>query len=157
MIKRQRLSYVLWNQYKNLPVKQVYAWIYIKSLNNIIIVSKDNNKWQMPWWKPKTWEGYLQTLYREILEETSINLDTFSHKVPVCFWFYLIEEKKERYLQLRYFIELENLSINDLHPNEKELEDTIQYLQLVNIFELHIRIPWMKHNNEFKDFLTMLE
>ncbi|MBQ7074087.1 hypothetical protein IJM86_03330 [bacterium] len=58
---------------------------------------------------------------------------------------------------MRYFIELENLSINDLHPNEKELEDTIQYLQLVNIFELHIRIPWMKHNNEFKDFLTMLE
>ncbi len=52
-----------------LPVNQVYAWLFTRD-NKIAIVSKDGRKWQLPGGKPNKHETYLQTIVREVEEET---------------------------------------------------------------------------------------
>ena len=74
MIKRIWHEWNIGDDYKILPVKQIYAWIYVKSKKKIVIVSKDWVNRQMPWWKPEKWETHFKTLQREIYEETSIKI-----------------------------------------------------------------------------------
>ena len=55
----------------SLEVKQVYGWIITKD-DHLVLVSKDNVKWQFPGGKPNLEENFVDTLTREVLEETSM-------------------------------------------------------------------------------------
>lgn len=110
----------------------------------------------MPWWKPENWETTLETLYREIYEETSLKLDLNSKWIPILFWYYLIQENWEKYLQLRYFIEIEDIDEKNLRPNEKWDIDCINYIKLVDIDEICKAIPWLSDSEELDWFMKIL-
>lgn len=156
MTKRIWYDWNIINHHKNFPVKQIYARIYIKSKKSIIIVSKDWNDRQMPWWKPENWENIFETLQREIYEETSLKLNLNSKDIPILFWYYQIQENWEKYLQLRYFIEIENIDEKLLKPNEKWDIDCIKYLKLVDINEISKIIPRLSNSEELDWFMKNL-
>ena len=153
MIKRIWYNWNIINHHRNFPIKQVYARIYVKSKKSIIIVSKDWNNRQMPWWKPEVWETNLETLQREIFEETSLKLDLNSKDIPNLFWYYQIQENSEKYLQLRYLIEIEDIDEKNLRPNEKWDIDCINYIKLVDIDEICKAIPWLSDSEELDWFM----
>lgn len=67
-------------EHKNLKINQIYCWI--KSVDNkVILVTKDNKKWQFPWWHPEFWEDYKSTLQREIFEETGLDISNYLDKL----------------------------------------------------------------------------
>lgn len=154
MINRIRYKWDINKHHKILPIKQIYAWIYVKSNFSIIIVSKDWTNRQMPWWKPKPWENEFETLQREIYEETSLKLD--SNSIPTIFWYYHIQENWEEYLQLRYFIEIEDIDEKNLRPNEKWDIDPINYVKLIDIDEISKIIPRLLGSEELNWFMNYL-
>lgn len=154
MINRIRYNWDINGHHKILPIKQIYTWIYIKSKNSIIIVSKDWENRQMPWWKPKSWENAFETLQREIHEETSLKFD--SNSIPILFWYYHIQENWEEYLQLRYFIKIEDIDEKGLRPNENWDIDSINYVKLVNIDEISKIIPRLYDSEELDWFTKIL-
>ena len=158
MVKRTRFEWDIKNLHKNIQIKQIYARIYLRSDKKIIIVSKDGTKRQMPWWKPEKWETCFETLRREIKEETSIIITNFSDSIigRIQFWYYYIEENWEKYLQLRYFIELENLDSQHLKPNEPNAPDPIKFIQLVSIKRIDNKIPWLHNSWEMKSFIKII-
>lgn len=156
MINRIRYNWNIDEHHKILPIKQIYAWIYVKSKKSIIIVSKDWNNRQMPWWKPETWENIFETLQREIYEETSLKLDLNSKDIPILFWYYQIQENWEEYLQLRYFIEIEDIDEENLKPNEKWDIDCIKYVKLVKASKIQFIMPWLYNSWESNSFTQKL-
>lgn len=110
----------------------------------------------MPWWKPKSWESAFKTLQREIYEETSLKLNLNSKDIPTLFWYYHIQEDWEEYLQLRYFIEIEDIDEESLRPNEKWDIDSINYVKLVDIDEISKVIPWLSESKELDWFMNHL-
>ena len=94
-----------------MPVTQVYCWLYTKD-KKIIIVSKDGVGWQFPGGHPGKKESQLQTLVREVWEETNINIKKTPSKLKF-FGYYVVEKINadgkitDKYLQVRYFLYLE--------------------------------------------------
>lgn len=154
MIKRVWYNWNISDDYKVLPVKQIYAWIYVKSKKKIVIVSKDWVNRQMPWWKPDKWESVFETLHREIYEETSINIS--KNYNPELFGYYYIEENGSKYLQLRYFIEIDIINSEYLNPTEKSSPDSIKFTKLVTIDEIPTIIPRLQNSWEFNSFNKMI-
>lgn len=155
MINRTRFEWDYNSLHKNVEIKQIYARIYIKSINKIVIVSKDGEKWQMPWWKPEKWELNFETLQREIHEEISINIQGNCN--PTLFWYYLVEENWIEYLQLRYFVEFDNIDINLLRPNEENSPESIKFVKLVTIEELLHIMPRLQNSWEFTSFSKIIK
>lgn len=110
----------------------------------------------MPWWKPETWESIFETLQREIYEETSLKLDLNSKYISPPFWYYQIQENWEKYLQLRYFIEIEDIDEEILNPSEKSSYDSIHYVKLVDIDKITEIIPRLSDSKELKWFMKMI-
>ena len=156
MTKRIWYNWNIINHHKNFPVKEVYARIYVKSKKSIIIVSKNWYNRQMPWWKPEVWETNLETLQREIFEETSLKLDLNSKNIPILFWYYQIQENWEKYLQLRYFTKIEDIDEKILKPNEKWDIDCIKHVKLVDIDEINKIIPRLSNSEELDWFMKNL-
>ena len=156
MTKRIWYYWNIINHHKNFPIKQVYARIYIKSKKSIIVVSKDWDNRQMPWWKPENWENTFETLQREIFEETSLKLDFNPKYIPTIFWYYCIKEGWKEYLQLRYFIEIEDIDEEIWKPSEKSSYDSIHYVKLVDIDKITEIIPRLSDSRELNWFLKVL-
>lgn len=155
MVERRRYWFsTIIPQHMHYPIKQVYARIYIKKQDSIIIVSKDWSKRQLPWGKPKAGERILQTLFREIYEETSLSLSEITHSIKYCdlFGYYHIIENWEWYLQLRYCIILDDIILDEFHSNENFEEDSINYVKKTTLWELIHFIPWLKTNEELSFF-----
>lgn len=154
MIKRIWHEWNIGANYKILDIKQIYAWIYVKSKKKIVIVSKDWVNWQIPWWKPEKWESVFETLQREIYEETSIKIGKNCN--PKLFGYYYIEENEAKYLQLRYFIEIDNINSEYLKPTEESSPDSIKFIKLVPINELPTIIPRLQNSWELNSFNKMI-
>ena len=154
MINRTRFEWDYNSLHKNVEIKQIYARIYVKSINKIVIVSKDGKNWQMPWWKPERWETIFETLQREVYEETSINI--LGDCNFTLFWYYLVEEDWVEYLQLRYFMEIDNIDIGLLKPSEKNSPDSIKFVKLVTIKEIKSMLPWIDKSWEFTSILKLM-
>ena len=94
---------------QTLPVNQVYAWLFTHD-NKIVIVSKDGRKWQLPGGKPNKHETYLQTIVREVEEETGINTDSVSSQYKFFGYYDILEtdnlKNDDEYLQLRVSLKL---------------------------------------------------
>lgn len=157
-------STVIKPEHKDLRYTQVYCWIYTTD-QKIILVSKDNKKWQFPGGKPIVGESMLETCYREVNEETSLNLNEIGLE-PTFFGYYLIEEhnketkeKTDEYLQLRFFVKI-NKSSNELvlATNEREGDvDQIMSVKAFSFVEAGDLIFWFTGSNEFKAFKESAE
>ena len=155
MIHRKRYTWDHYKHHGNIPIKQTYARIYIESKQKFIIVSKDNIKRQIPWWKPKTWESPLETLCREVWEETSINLRyVWKIEKSELFWYYYIEDGWVDYLQLRYFIKIDDLNEDSLKSNEIDKDDSINYVKLVSVKDIRKVMPYLRDSWELNYFLN---
>lgn len=135
-----------------LPIHQIYCWLITED-NNIIIVSKDWIKRQLPWWKPNISENALDTLLREVYEETWINIDNLLDSTKL-FGYYRINENWEQYLQLRFILRLPYVvDSSALSPNEVLWEeDHIKFIKIVPIIHLSEYIPRLPKSDEFKSF-----
>ena len=145
-------------EHKHLSYKQVYCWILSED-NKLVLVSKDNKHWQFPGGHPEKNETVLETCYREVNEETGLNLTSLDIS-PTFFGYYVVEEFDptindiDTYLQLRLFAKLDKNSKElNIYPNEKVNEERkVYYTKWFSFKELSESISWIKDSNEFNTF-----
>ncbi len=141
----------------SLEVKQVYGWIITKD-EHLVLVSKDNIKWQFPGGKPNMGENLLQTLTREVYEETSLNISNMKKEF---FGYYEISSQgKPSFLQIRYLIicdkNSKELKLDISNEDEIQLgEDIVKYVNSFNIKDALKLIPWLGESEEYKSFLKI--
>jgi len=142
----------LLKQHSSLPIAQIYCWLQTID-KKLILVSKDWKKWQFPWGKLKTWETKVQTIQREIYEETWLNIKEDIWWLNM-FWYYIIEEWDTVYLQLRYKLLLNTISKKlrlFQHENVEDM-DKITTAQFVDIDNIQKTIPWLVWSKELNSF-----
>ncbi|MFW5720637.1 MAG: NUDIX domain-containing protein [Candidatus Dojkabacteria bacterium] len=120
--------------------------------------------WQYPGGKPLEGEGVLETCYREVYEETNLELKSFC-VMPTFFGYYLIEsyntatkEKTDEFLQLRLLVKLALPADKlPLAPNERE-GDTGQIVsvQACTLEEAYQVIPWLRETEENHTFIARI-
>lgn len=136
-----------------LPVNQVYAWLFTHD-NKIAIVSKDGRKWQLPGGKPNKHETYLQTIVREVTEETGINTDSVSSQYKFFGYYDILEtdnlKNDDEYLQLRVSLKLNKNADEYILHQQNEDEEQIRYAKFVTVDELTQHIPWASESAELQ-------
>ena len=141
-----------------LPVNQVYAWLFTHD-NKITIVSKDGRKWQLPGGKPNKHETYLQTIVREVAEETGINTENVSSQYKFFGYYDILEtdnlKNDDKYLQLRVSLKLnknaDEYILHQQNEDKKQIqEEQIRYAKFVTVDELTQHIPWASESAELK-------
>lgn len=141
----------------NLEVKQVYGWILTKD-KCLVLVSKDNVKWQFPGGKPNSGENLLDTLIREVLEETSLDISSMEKEF---FGYYeILSDDKPAFLQIRYLVSCDKNSTElhlgaDLEDKGQTSEDTVKYVGTYSIDKALELIPWLGGTDEYKTFLKI--
>ena len=143
---------------QSLPVNQVYAWLFTHD-NKIAIVSKDGRKWQLPGGKPNKHETYLQTIVREVAEETGINTDSVFSQYKFFGYYGILEtdslKNDDEYLQLRVSLKLnknaDEYILHQQNEDEEQIwEEQIRYAKFVTVDELTQHIPWASESAELK-------
>jgi len=136
-------------------IRQVYIWI-IDENRNIVIVSKDGVKWQMPGGKPDVNETLTETVIRELSEETGIELSEIEAK-EICFFGYYdferIDENEvvaDTFQQVRCYIKLNSSRTENLSPNEPEGLDPIKFVKKIGFDEIGNVIDWMPTTKEYE-------
>jgi len=124
-------------------ILQIYCWVSTKD-DKIILVSKDNSKWQFPGGHPEGKETHAQTLHRELKEEAGLDIENQSDNLKL-FGYYLINEDRREYLQIRYRLDIPMRSSElTLSPQEKDEEkDKIIAVAAFSQDELLSAIPWL--------------
>jgi 8-oxo-dGTP pyrophosphatase MutT (NUDIX family) len=142
----------------DLPIRQVYTWIFTRD-KQVVIVSKDGERWQLPGGKPDRSENALETAVREVQEETSINIRPYIDALNF-FGVYTIKDLETdihppEYRQIRAWLELP-IAAADLHmstvgePAGQRPEDAVCFVKAVPIEEVLSFIPWLEKTDEYK-------
>lgn len=144
--------------HESLPVSQVYGWIF-SSDEKLALVSKDGVNWQFPGGHPRKNEELVQTLKRELLEELSLDIESYLNKT-VFLGYYLIEELGENgvvlktYLQVRFMLNVPGVSKKlPIFPNESDSESEVDKIKNARWFDLNeaVRmIPWLANSGELR-------
>jgi len=145
------------DSHASLEVKQVYGWLLTND-GYIVLVSKDNVKWQFPGGKPTTGESLEETLVREILEETS--LDISKMKKEFFGYYEVIPDDKPVFLQIRFLVlcdkNSEELELGVGNEDKSQIsEDTVKYVSTYTIERALEVIPWLVGSDEYKTFLRV--
>jgi 8-oxo-dGTP pyrophosphatase MutT (NUDIX family) len=141
-------------KYQGLTVFQVYIWL-ISTDKKFIIVSTDGENWQFPGGEPKLNESIIETIIREVQEETGLDIKQFTKELKI-FGFYVIEDiengKRRKYLQVRCLLPLQDKSTNlHLQPRENPSDpEPIEHLMFVDREKAEKLIPWLKGSEEMK-------
>jgi len=105
---------------------------YIFNEKNQLLIVGDGKNWTIPGGHPENHESMIETLIREVLEESSIELKEISYLGAVE-----VVENGETYYQMRYFGRVSN--ILDF-KGEWETSERM----FVDLDELHNYIKWSK-------------
>lgn len=148
-----------WSEFKNpkikteFPVRQVYVWILDKD-NNVVIVSKDGEKWQLPGGKPGANEPLQSTAVREVYEETGLDISD-KHLAIKVFGYYEVQEindtSKElidEFAQVRASLRLE-YDPKSLQPKEPASHEAVKHAVAVPFGDLQKYIPWIVEKQEY--------
>ena len=139
-----------------LEVKQIYVWIISKD-NMVAIVTKSNGDSQFPGGHPEKGENYIETSQREVNEESGLDISSYISELSQ-FGYYLVEEKGEKYLQLRFLLKLPKESQElplFMNENSKEERPVIS-AQWVELLNLPNYIPWTKDLDEYKNVINLV-
>lgn len=145
------------DNHTSLEVKQVYGWVITKDCY-LVLVSKDNIKWQFPGGKPDLGESLEETLIREVLEETSLDISQMEKEF---FGYYeVIPEDKPPFLQIRFLVlcdkKSEELEFSVSKEDKNQVtEDTVKYVNTYKIDTALELIPWLGGTDEYKTFLKI--
>jgi len=145
------------SDHSTLKIKQVYGWVVTKD-KRLVLVSKDNVKWQFPGGKPNPGESILETLKREIFEETS--LDISNMKKEFFGYYEISSENQPSFFQIRYLVicsqNSEGLDLNINSEDEIQAsEDIVRYVNTYSLEEALKLIPWLEESEEYKSFLKI--
>jgi 8-oxo-dGTP pyrophosphatase MutT (NUDIX family) len=140
---------------KELPIRQVYVWL-LTSDDQLVIVSKDGQHWQLPGGKPSHPEGVFETANREVLEETGLDI---SGDTPTFFGEYTIDdpspETLPRYRQVRAYMRLRSEAATLALTTGKESlsqddGDVVHHVRTVPLSEVGRYIKWLPYSEEYK-------
>lgn len=140
------------------PIRQVYTWL-LTSDKQVVIVSKDGEKWQLPGGKPDAGENATQTAIREVLEETNVNIAPYQDQLNF-FGEYMIEDHETivhppRYRQVRAWLQLPiaasqlNLSTAGEAEGQRP-EDAVRFVRAVPTKDILEHIDWLEKTDEYK-------
>ena len=140
------------------PIRQVYVWLLTKD-EQVVIVSKDGKKWQLPGGKPNEGETALETACRETLEETGVDISPYQNDLHF-FGEYTIQEPDTIihppvYRQVRSWLQIPvngdelKLSIAREADGQRP-EDAVRFVRTVPVRDILQYIPWMQQTDEYK-------
>lgn len=131
-------------QHKGIEIRQRYCFIFTID-RQVVVVAKEDKKWQFPGGHPKENESWQETLSREIKEETGLDVSSSTENIAKL-GYYLIEDGSEQYLQERYILILghytEDLELEPSEQAEEEEKSKIKYVRTVPISEIEDYVPW---------------
>jgi len=142
----------------DLPIRQVYTWL-LTSDKQVVIVSKDGEKWQLPGGKPDAGEDAVQTAIREVYEETHVDIRPYQDQLNF-FGEYTIEDSDSevhppRYRQVRSWIQLpvaaHQLKLSTVGEAEGQRpEDAVRFVRAVPTKDILEYIDWLEKTDEYK-------
>jgi len=140
----------------DLKIRQIYVWVVSKD-NMVAIVTKDDGKSQFPGGHPEQGEKSIETALREVNEEAGLDISSYISDLKF-FGYYLIEENNEKYLQLRYLLQLPMTSdMYLLSMSERSDEERpVASAQWVKLTELPDYIPWTKGLKEYEKTMNLV-
>lgn len=148
-------------EHADLRIRQIYLWLITKDRKIPIVAGKRGN-FQLPGGKPETGETQLETITREMIEETGIDISQFEEK-PSLYGYYVITDdpnftEAKEYLQIRYYLFVNVNSVElELSVNERsDTKDNIEVVKFENIYELKNSIPWIEGVDEYGEILKKL-
>jgi len=111
---------------------KVYSQVsgYIFNEKNQLLIVKTGENWTIPGGHPEANEKPIETLKREVMEETSITIKNINYLGAVE-----VVENSKKYYQLRY-----TAKVNRVLPFKKEWETTDRLF--VDLIDLHEYIKW---------------
>jgi ADP-ribose pyrophosphatase YjhB (NUDIX family) len=137
------------------PIRQVYVWL-LTSDDQLVIVSKDGEHWQLPGGKPSSGEGVLQAANREVREETGLDI---SDNSLIFFGEYTIDDPSPgtlpRYRQVRAYVRLQSEAATLALTTSKESlsqddGDVVHHVRTVPLSEVGRYIKWLPYSEEYK-------
>lgn len=141
-----------------LPIRQVYTWLLTRD-KQVVIVSKDGEKWQLPGGKPDSGEDATQTAIREVFEETSVDISSYSDRLNF-FGEYKIEDHETeihppRYRQVRAWLQLpvdaDQLRLSTAkEAGGQRPEDAVRFVRTVPTKDILQYIDWLEKTDEYK-------
>lgn len=142
------------NVHREIEVRQIYMWLTTED-KKVAVVSKDKENWQFPGGKPKLDENRLETMRRELLEETGLRMSKLK-TTPMFFGYYFIQKEGEEFLQLRYLLLADlNSKKLDLKPQENPIDpDPIIEAKFIELSKLPEVIPWTEGLAEYEWILA---
>ncbi|MEO5949476.1 MAG: NUDIX domain-containing protein [Candidatus Saccharimonas sp.] len=158
-IKREwRVIHEMPTDSEEVPIRQVYAWV-LTSDRQVVIVSKDGEKWQLPGGKPDLGEDARQTAVREVYEETHVDLRPYQDQLTF-FGEYTIEDNESeihppRYRQVRSWVRLpisaDQLKLSTAGEAEGQRpEDAVRFVRAVPTKNILEYIDWLDKTDEYK-------
>lgn len=142
----------------DMPIRQVYTWL-LTSDRQMVIVSKDGEKWQLPGGKPDAGENAIQTATREVFEETNINIAPYQDQLSF-FGEYMLEDHETivhppRYRQVRAWLRLpipaSQLKLSTAGEAEGQRpEDAVRFVRTVPEKDILEYIEWLEKTDEYK-------
>lgn len=142
----------------DMPIRQVYTWL-LTSDRQMVIVSKDGEKWQLPGGKPDAGENALQAAIREVFEETGVDIMRYQDQINF-FGEYSLEDHDTvvhppRYRQVRTWVQLDEpasalrLSTAGEAAGQRP-EDAVRFVNTVPVKDILSYIPWLEKTDEYK-------
>ena len=117
--------------------------VFIVNSNNELLLANSNHEYQLPGGHVEEKEELLDTVKREIKEETGLELNVTNIEpfaVSIGYWKDWPEEGKNRKTEIYYYEVLTDLKpdMNNIHLTEKEKEGNfkLEYISLNNIEEV---------------------
>ncbi len=139
-----------------LEVRQIYVWV-VSNDSRVAIVTKNNGDSQFPGGHPEEGEDSPETAVREVNEEVGLDISSYISNLRF-FGYYLIEENNEKYLQLRYLLQLPMTSERyTLSMNERSDEERpVASAQWVELTKLPNYITWTKGLEEYDRVMDLV-
>lgn len=136
------------------PIRQVYLWI-LTSDNQLVIVSKDGETWQLPGGKPDYQEGATDAVVREVGEETGIDISPNRDDLTFFGEYTITDPSPDTlpvYRQVRAWIKLDTSSdsLRLSTSGETNDQDSVKFVKSVPVTEIPEYIPWMSESEEYR-------
>ncbi len=142
----------------SIPIRQVYTWLLTND-DQVVIVSKDGESWQLPGGKPDPGENAVKTAHREIKEETGIDIKDYLGELTFFGEYNINDHSTDihppRYRQVRSWLRLpmaaSELSLSTAGECEGQRpEDAVRFIKVVPTKDILKYIEWLERADEYK-------